>query len=268
MAAVATGAAAPRRDVRMRLMAGRERYAVVSCHVERPLENHIWARFAELQERRHGGFPVAALIRSPDPAHDEDETVWLQRAKEAAARGPFGQHTHWTAPDHARPTGGDPGGRVLEEGRRLRELGLTPTLFCGGGWYADLGVAEACAELAYVDCTATAYRPPYLTAGAPRFALAVPARVVLPSGRRLLAVPSTHSLGMLARQALTLAGPRAGVVHVHFHDTDLVDPRRRAALIWALRVLGRRRAVTDLDALATLLGEAAPEVTFEQVAAG
>ena len=249
-------------------MAGRERYAVVSCHVERPLDDRVWARFTELQERRLGGFRVAALIRSPDPAHDEDETVWLARAKEAAARGPFGQHTHWTAPDHARPTGGDPGARVLEEGRRLRELGLAPTLFCGGGWYADLGVAEACAELGYVDCTATAYRPLYLPAGAPRLALDAPARVVLPSGRRLLAVPSTHSLGMLARQALTVSGPRAADVHVHFHDTDLVDPRRRAALVWALRVLGRRRVATDLDVLATLLREAAHEVPFEQVAAG
>jgi len=249
-------------------MAGRARYAVVSCHVERPLEDRVWAGFAELQERRPGGFPVAALIRSPDPAHGEDETVWLARANAAAGRGPLGQHTHWTAPDHARPTGADPEARVLEEGRRLRELGLAPTLFCGGGWYSDLGVAEACAELGYVDCTATAYRPHYLPAGAPRLALAAPARVVLPSGRRLLAVPSTHSLGMLARQAWTLSGPRAGVVHVHFHDTDLVDPRRRAALVWALHVLGRRRTVTDLDALATLLGETAPEVAFEQVAAG
>ena len=100
-------------------MAGRERYAVVSCHVERPLDDRVWARFAELQERRPGGFRIAALIRPADSAHGEDETAWLARAREAAARGPLGHHTHWTAPDHARPTGGgDPGARVLEEGRR------------------------------------------------------------------------------------------------------------------------------------------------------
>src|SRR2546427_678113 len=110
-----TRAAAPRHDVRMRAMAARERYAVVSCHVERPL----------------------------------------------------GHHTHWTAPDHARPPGGDPGSRVLDEGHMLRKLGLRPTLFCGGGWYADVAVAEACADLGYVDCTATSYRPPYLPPGAP-----------------------------------------------------------------------------------------------------
>jgi hypothetical protein len=249
-------------------MAGRERYAVVSCHVERPLDEDVWRRIADLQQSRPGGFAIAALMRPPDPAHGEHESTWCERACDAAKRGPLGQHTHWTAPDHARPTGGDPGARVLEEGRRLLELGLRPTLFCGGGWYGDLGVAEACAELGYLDCTATAYRPSYLAAGAPRFALQAPARIVLPSGRRLLSVPSTHSLGMLARQVLTPSGPQAAVVHVHFHDTDLVDPGRRAALVWSLRALGRRRTATDLDALASRLAESAPEVRFEQVAAG
>src|SRR2546425_9208522 len=121
-AAAVTSAAAPRRDVRMRRMAGRERYAVVSCHVERPLDDGVWARFTELQERRPGGFPVAALLRSADPGHGEDETAWLARARQAAARGPLGQHTHWTAPDHARPTSGEPAARVLEEATRWRGL--------------------------------------------------------------------------------------------------------------------------------------------------
>ena len=41
----------------------RERYAVVSCHVERPLDDAVWARFAALQEERPGGFAIAALVR-------------------------------------------------------------------------------------------------------------------------------------------------------------------------------------------------------------
>jgi len=247
-------------------MAGGTRYAVVSCHVERPLDDAVWARFSELQEQRPGGFRIAALVRPADAAHGEDEGAWLERAREAAERGPFGQHTHWTAPDHARPTGGDPGARVLAEGRRLRELGLEPTLFCGGGWYADAGVAEACAELGYADCTATSYRPSYLPPGAPRLALAAPARLRLGSGRLLLELPATHSLGMAARAALSPARLDSEVVHVHFHDTDLVDARRRAALVWALRALGRRRVATDLDALAAGLRETAPEAAFGQVA--
>ena len=91
------------------------RYAVVSCHVERPLDDEVWRRFSALQDRRPGGFAIAALMRPP--AAGEDEARWLDRAREAEARGPFGLHTHWTAPDHARPTEGtDPAGLVREQG--------------------------------------------------------------------------------------------------------------------------------------------------------
>jgi hypothetical protein len=90
-----------------------ERYAVVSCHVERPLDDTVWARFSALQEARPGGFEVAALMRPADAAFGEEESVWAARAREAATRGPLGHHTHWTAPDHARPTWGGTGERVL-----------------------------------------------------------------------------------------------------------------------------------------------------------
>jgi hypothetical protein len=250
-------------------MAARERYAVVSCHVERPLDDRAWSAFQALRSLRPGGFRIAALVRPADGAHGEDEDAWLARVREAAREGPLGHHTHWTAPHHARPAdGGGTGERVLAEGRRLRELGLQPTLFCGGGWYGDTAVAEACAELGYADCTATAYRPSYLPPNAARLALGEPALLVLPSGRRLLEVPSTHSLGMAARAVVARRGLGADVVHVHFHDTDLLDARRRRALVWTLRILARRRVPTDLDALARDLAETAPEVPFEQVAAG
>src|SRR3990172_11687305 len=95
-----------------------ERYAVVSCHVERPLDDTAWEHFSALQERRPGGFAVAALMRPADPSAGEEESIWLERALEAARRGPLGHHTHWTAPDHARPTGGDTGARVRAEGGR------------------------------------------------------------------------------------------------------------------------------------------------------
>ncbi len=199
----------------------RKRYAVVSCHVERPLEDEIWERFSALQKRRPGGFSVAALMRPADPAAGEDEDGWLERAREAAARGPLGHHTHWTAPDHARPTGRrDRRSACLAEGRRLRELGLDPTLFCGGGWYTDADVAEACAELGYVDCTPRASRPAYLGSNEAWASLREPARLRLPSGRVLAAIPTTHSLGDLAR-ALPRWRALPAVTHVYFHDTDL-----------------------------------------------
>jgi hypothetical protein len=219
--------------------------AVVSCHVERPLDDEVWTRFSMLQERRPGGFPIAALMRPP--AEGEDEGRWLERAREARDRAPFGLHTHWTAPDHARPTGGDPAALVHEQGQWLRSVDLQPAFFCGGGWYIDEGVAAAVVELGCSDCTATAFRPDYLKPGAPHLQLAEPAWVDLGDGRRMLEVPTTHSIGMLARGVF---GPlRLPIVHAYFHDTDLLDRRRATALRLGLALLARRRAVTDLDDL-------------------
>jgi len=243
----------------------RERYAVVSCHVERPLDDAVWARFSALQEQRPGGFAIAALMRPPDLAYGEDEAVWLGRAREAAARGPLGHHTHWTAPDHARPTSDGTGERVLAEGTRLRELGLAPTLFCGGGWYTDAEIAEACATLGYVDCTPRSSRPPYLPPDERWASLGIPARVRLPSDRLLLAIPTTHSLGDLAR-AFVRRTALPGVVHAYFHDTDLLDRRRRVLLKAVLASLARRARATDLDELARTIDPAAPEIAWDDVA--
>jgi hypothetical protein len=154
------------------------------------------------------------------------------------------------------------GERVLNEGRRLRELGLAPTLFCGGGWYTDLDVAEASAELGYVDCTPRVARPPYLSAGARWASLGRPATVSLPSGVALRAIPTTHSLGDLARALARRNLPR--LVHVYFHDTDVLDARRRALLHIGLRVLARRARVGDLDALAVDVPDA-PQVPWADV---
>jgi hypothetical protein len=237
-------------------MAAEKRYAVVSCHVERPLDDRVWTRFEALAAARPAGFRIAALMRPPDAEAGEDERLWLERARRAAELGPLGHHTHWGGPGQARPepgarhvpgTGTGPAERVRREGTWLREAGLEATLFCGGGWYSDEDVAEAVAELGYADCTPTSFRPPYLADGAPRLHLDGPACLELPSGRRLLALPSTHSIGMLLR-----ALPRRldePLVHVYFHDTDLLDRRRALALHIGLRVLARRRTPTDLDSV-------------------
>ena len=222
-----------------------QRYAVVSCHVERPLEDRAWAAFSRFQARRPGGFEIAALIRPPDASAGESEALWMARARIAAAQGPLGHHTHWGGPEQARPLDGDPAERVRSEAAWLRERGFSLRLFCGGGWYMDERVATVVAELGYADCTATAFRPGYLPAGAPRLQLAEPARLRL-GGASLLELPATHSLGMAARSAL---GPLPAYVHVYFHDTDLLDRRRRLALEAALAVLGRRRRPVRLDSL-------------------
>jgi hypothetical protein len=223
-----------------------KRYAVVSCHVERPLDDTVWRRFAKLQARRPGGFAIAALMRPPDPAAGEDARTaeWLERARLAAQQGPFGLHTHWTAPDHARPTAGEPAERVRAEIRWLRDHDLDPRLFCGGGWYMDERVAAVLAEAGLADCTATAFGPSYLDAGAPRLGLAAPTLVDTAAGP-LPELPSTHSLGMVLR-AVGRPLP-APLVHVYFHDTDLLDRRRAAALELGLRLLRLRRRPSRLD---------------------
>jgi hypothetical protein len=246
-----------------------KRYAVCSCHVERPLDDACWSRFAALQARRPGGFRIAALMRPPDRVAGEDEQLWLERARLAAEQGPLGQHTHFVSPDEARPAtpGPEHAERVRAEADWLQARGLAPTLFCAGGWYMDPDLAEVVAELGYVDCSATAFRPRYLTEGAPRIAASGPVRLVLPSGARLLELPSTHSLGLAARAVLR---PSLGarVIHVYFHDSDLLSARRRLALDATLSLLGRRRRPIDLDELAYVAAEVAPAVPFDRAFTG
>ena len=238
---------------------------MVSCHVERPLDDRAWAAFASLQERRPGGLTIAALMRPPDSEAGEDEQRWLRRAREAADRGPLGHHTHFTSPTHARPTGGEPGERVRREGAWLHEHGLWPTLFCGGGWYTDRSVALACAELGYADCTPRTKRPRYLADGEAWAELAAPARIDL-GGAIVGAVPSTHSAGELLRAVLTPGLPAR--VHAYFHDTDLVDRRRRSIVLAGLSLLGRRRPAGNLDVLGPSVRDHGRRVAWEDVARG
>jgi hypothetical protein len=86
-----------------------------------------------------------------------------------------------------------------------------------------------------------------LAPGAPHLQLDEPAWLEVGDGRRVLEVPTTHSIGMLARGLL--APFRRQIVHAYFHDTDLLDRRRAAALRVGLRFLSLKRTVTDLDAL-------------------
>jgi hypothetical protein len=199
-----------------------EPFAIVSCHLERPLDDDAWRLFDSFQQRRPGGFDVLALIRPPDPDYGESEDRWLERARAVAARGPLGLHTHWTSPTHASPTGGDAAERVRLETLWMRERGLEPAFFCGGNWYTDDDVRATVADLKLVDCT-------------PR--VGVPAPGVL---------PTTHRVGRLARAVLA---PLPGYVHAYFHDYDLLDTRRRLTLTVALVLLGRRRRPVDPRAL-------------------
>ncbi len=173
--------------------------------------------------------------------------MWLERAKVAAALAPLGHHTHWGGETRARPApGADAAVLVREEAVWLRDHGLAPRYFCGGGWYLDAELAETLAELGYVDCTATTFRQAYLSDDAPRLQLEAPTRLRLPSGAQLLELPATHSVGMLARGLLRLPA----LVHLHFHDWELVDRERATAIHMLLRLLGRKRRPLTVAELA------------------
>jgi hypothetical protein len=240
---------------------GVERYAVVSCHAERPLDDAVWSAFERLLRGRPGGFVVTPMLRPP--AAGEDEKRWLARARVAAELGPLGHHTHWGGETQARPApGADAAPLVRQEAAWLREHGLAPRFFCGGGWYLDTALAEALAELGYVDCTATTFRQRYLADDAPRLQLDAPARLRLPSGALLLSLPATHSVGMLARGLLRLPA----LVHVHFHDWELVDRRRATAIQVLLRLLGHRRLPLSVAELADRAGDV-PELDWRSTIA-
>ena len=234
------------------------RYAALSCHAERPLDDAVWAAYRSFQER----WPVASLMRPPAPEADEPDEPWVERARQVRL---LGHHTHWGGISQARPLGGDPAERVRREGAWLREHSLEPRFFCGGGWYFDEAVATAVADLGYIDASATTYALPYLAAGAPHLRLDGPSWLALPDGRRLLELPATHSAGMLARALLR---PLPRVVHVHFHDWELVNPRFAFALDLALRLLRTRRRLVGLDELAARAGTVAPVVDLDFRAGG
>jgi hypothetical protein len=61
---------------------------------------------------------------------------------------------------------------------------------------------------------------------------------------------------MLARDLVRRL--EAPLVHVYFHDTDLLDRRRALALRLGLLALARRRGAAPLDALEELAGEEIP----------
>jgi hypothetical protein len=153
---------------------------------------------------------------------------------------------------------------VRREAAWLRERGSEAAFFCGGGWFIDEHVARAVAEAGYVDCTATAFRPRYLEPGAPRLAARRPLWLTH-VGWRLLELPTTHSIGMAARAALD-PQPLGELVHVYFHDADLLSPVRRRTLTMALRILARRTEPLDLAELADRASASAHERPFSEVA--
>ena len=172
-----------------------------------------------LQARRPAGFRDRGADAAAATGDGEDRAAAGSSAHAPPPRaGPFGHHTHWTAPDHARPTGGDPAARVRERGRVAARARPRAALFCGGGWYID-AARRGRGRRARLRRLHGDARSGRRTSPRTRRASGSHSRgwLALADGRaRCSSCPTTHSLGMLA--AGSLGGCRA-VVHVYFHDT-------------------------------------------------
>lgn len=244
-------------------------YAVLSCHVERVLDDRVWRLFGDLHAGRPFGFVPTPLIRSPALAEGEAGGLWLERVRALVAHAPFGQHTHFGGVHHSRPcVAGGTGALVRSEAAWLREHGLAPEWFCGGGWYLDGDVAGAVADLSYADTTAVTVVPPYWIEGARHLPIPGPAWVRLDDGRRFFEMPSSHSLGTAVRDLLRRGTLREPVVHVHFHDWELLDRRRRAGLLAVLRVLAFHHRPLPLETAIAETAGSAPEVLLAQALTG
>ena len=199
---------------------GDTRYAVVSCHVERPLDDEVWRR------SRGSGAPAgrlpdrgAAAAARPGPARTRragSSGRAGRRARAASATTRTGR-----APTHARPTGGDPAERVRARGRSgCASRASRRASSAAAAGTSTRRVAGALAELGYADCTATSL-PAALPARRRAAALARRARRGSACRRRrLLELPTTRSLGMAARAAIR-AQRRA--------DPPRLLPRHRSA---------------------------------------
>ena len=227
----------------------------------------VWARFGALQAaarrlRHRSAAPAAGSARGED-----DERLARARAAGGRARARSVTTRTGPPPTHARPTGGDPGARVLRRGPPAARARARAALFCGGGWYTDpagrRGVRRARLRRLHGD----RLPPGYLAAGAPRLALAGARAGSCPSGRRLLELPSTHSLGMLAARADAAGLALPSSTSTSTTPTSSTRAAGRARLV-AARLLGRRRRRSTSTRSPPRPRESAPECRCEQVAAG
>ena len=253
-----SGASLPR-SPQIPHMPGTQGYAVVSCHVERPLDDAVWDALprASRSPARRLSDRLAACARRPTARTSER---FVERAREATALGPFGHHTHWTSPTHARPTGGDPAEQVLREGRWLREQRPRAALLLrrrlvhgrgrdGRGRRARLRRLHRDRRRGRRSCRRARRAP----------------RSTRPPGSASTTAAACSSCRARTRSAPPRARSRGAlppVVHVHFHDYELLDARRRAALSLTLRLLARRRRPVEPGAI-----EAEREVAWADVCA-
>ena len=133
-----SGASLPR-SPQIPHMPGTQGYAVVSCHVERPLDDAVWERYREPHRAaaRAGSRSRRCCGRRPTARTRSCSSSARARRRRSGRSGTT--RTGRRRRTRARPAAIRPSA-CSREGRWLREQGLEPRFFCGGGWYMDAGV--------------------------------------------------------------------------------------------------------------------------------
>ena len=244
-----------------------ERYAVVSCHVERPLDARVWARVRRTaaapagRDSRRSAHPASGL-RGGRARRDDLARARARRGRPRASRPPHALHEPDARPaDRRRPgRAGRPGGSVAPRARALRR----PSSAAAAGtrtqaWRRHVPRSDTWTSRRGRRARRTCRTgPPGRSSTGRRGSTSAPRPCST-------AVPTTHGAGDLLRAVVRPGLPAQ--VHAYFHDTDLVDPRRRRLIALGLRLLARRRPASDLDAVAASL-DAAPLVPWAEIGRG
>ena len=181
-------------------------------------------RFARLQQRPAGRISHRRARAPARRAGGEDDALWLERAREAAARGPFGQHTHWTRPTTPGPPAATRARACCDEGAWLRERGAAADALLRRRLVhrraRRSGVRGARLRRLHAALRRGRRTSPTAPLGRSSAAPAwIKFRQVRPcSPSRPPARSASWRAGAIARQ-----GSGEPVVHVYFHDTDLLD---------------------------------------------
>jgi hypothetical protein len=200
---------------------------VVSCHVERPLDDETWARFTRFQSSEPGGFRIAALMRPPAPEAEKREDLWLDRVAVARVQAPVGHHTHFGGVAQARPRDFRRGrGPAAPRSRVAQGQGRGAPVLVRRRLVSDAGDRARPHRLRLCGLHSDRL-PPRVPANrrAPRpnrGAVLAPAPGWTPTARAP-DDPLARDGGQTGADALPITSLP---VHVYFHDWDLMDVRR------------------------------------------
>ena len=201
---------------------------MVSCHVERPLDTAVWDRYRDLCIARPG-WVSHRLAAATAGRRRGRGAVRRARPRGDGARAVRAPHALDVADARAADRRRRPGGAGAARGTLAARARARAALLLRRRLVHRCGSDERRrrpgvrrfhrdARRGRRSCRPTRRAP----------SLDAPAWIRLDDGRRVFELPSTHSLGSAAR---ALAGDLPRAVHVHFHDYELLDRKRRAALL-------------------------------------